>query len=145
MLDHVLKPLQPYRDHPEATDVEANPHRRVWVKRFSRGWESMMITVLDADRRMIRALLASRQVDDLSADRPSLSTVLPSGARIEGTIEIFGAVHLKELRLNLHRSRRHIGGANLGGIHPRIPEDRDAGDPRHGILEQLQMFAVECR
>jgi P-type conjugative transfer ATPase TrbB len=86
MLDHVLKPIQAYLDDPEVTDVEANPDGRVWVKRFSRGWESTDLHLLASDRRMILDLLASRQMDELSAERPSLSTVLPSGARLEGTI-----------------------------------------------------------
>jgi type IV secretion system protein TrbB len=86
MLDHVLKPIQAYLDDPEVTDVEANPDGRVWVKWFSRGWESTDLHLLASDRRMILDLLASRQMDELSAERPSLSTVLPSGARLEGTI-----------------------------------------------------------
>jgi type IV secretion system protein TrbB len=86
MLDHVLKPLQSYLEDPAMTDVEANPDGRVWVKRFSRGWEATGLTMLASDRRMILDLLASRQMDELSAERPSLSTVLPSGARMEGTI-----------------------------------------------------------
>jgi type IV secretion system protein VirB11 len=86
MLDHVLTPIQGYLDDAHVTDVEANPDGRVWVKRFSRGWESTTLTLPASDRRMILDLLASRQMDELSAEKPSLSTVLPSGARVEGTI-----------------------------------------------------------
>jgi P-type conjugative transfer ATPase TrbB len=86
MLEHVLRPLQGYLDDPQVTDVEANPDGKVWVKRFSQAWEATDLTLLAGDRRMILDLLASRQMDELSAERPSLSTVLPSGARIEGTI-----------------------------------------------------------
>ena len=86
MLDHALKPIQGYLDDPQVTDIMANPNSTVWVKRFSRGWESTALTLPSSDRRMILDLLASRQMDELSAERPSLSTVLPSGARVEGTI-----------------------------------------------------------
>jgi type IV secretion system protein VirB11 len=86
MLDHVLMPLQGYLDDPEVTDVNVNPDGRCWVKRFSRSWESTTLTLPASDRRMILDLLASRQMDELSAERPSLSTALPSGARVEGTI-----------------------------------------------------------
>jgi len=86
MLDHVLKPIQAYLDDPEVTDIEANPDGRVWIKRFSRGWEATDLTLADSDRRMILDLLAARQMDELHAERPSLSTILPSGARVEGTI-----------------------------------------------------------
>jgi type IV secretion system protein TrbB len=86
MLDHVLKPIQAYLDDLEVTDIVANPDATVWIKRFSRGWESTDLTLLESDRRMILDLLAARQSDELHAERPSLSTVLPGGARIEGTI-----------------------------------------------------------
>jgi type IV secretion system protein TrbB len=86
MLDHVLRPIQSYLDHPEVTDIEANPDGRVWIKRFRRAWEATDLTLLDSDRRMILDLLAARQMDELHAERPSLSTVLPNGARVEGTI-----------------------------------------------------------
>ena len=86
MLDHVLRRIQAYLDDPEVTDIEANPDGRCWIKRFSRGWEATDLTLLASDRRMILDLLASRQADELTAERPSLSTVLPSGARVEGTI-----------------------------------------------------------
>jgi P-type conjugative transfer ATPase TrbB len=86
MLDHVLKPIQAYLDDLEVTDIVANPDATVWIKRFSRGWEGTDLTLLESDRRMILDLLAARQSDELHAERPSLSTVLPGGARIEGTI-----------------------------------------------------------
>jgi P-type conjugative transfer ATPase TrbB len=86
MLDHVLKPIQAYLDDHEVTDIAANSDGRVWVKRFSSPWESTSVTMLASDRRMVIDLLASRQMDELSAERPSLSTTLPSGERIECTI-----------------------------------------------------------
>jgi type IV secretion system protein VirB11 len=86
MLEHILTPLQGYLDDPEVTDIAANPDSTVWVKRFSQHWESTALTLAASDRRMILDLLASRQLDELSAEQPSLSTVLPSGARVEGTI-----------------------------------------------------------
>lgn len=86
MLDYVLRPIQDYLDDHSITDVNVNPNVRCWVKRFSRAWEATDLTVPASDRRLLLDLLASRQMDELSAERPSLSTVLPSGARLEGTI-----------------------------------------------------------
>jgi type IV secretion system protein TrbB len=86
MLDHVLAPLQAYLDDPQVTDVNCNPDGTLWIKRFSRGWEGTDIVLEVSARRTILDLLAARQEDELNAGRPSISTVLPSGARIEGTI-----------------------------------------------------------
>ena len=86
MLDHVLTPMQDYLDDPEVTDVNCNPDGRLWVKRFSQRWEATDIRLDGGTRRMLLDLLASRESRELSAETPSLSTVLPSGARLEGTI-----------------------------------------------------------
>jgi P-type conjugative transfer ATPase TrbB len=99
MLDHVLKPIQAYLDHPEVTDIEANPDGRIWIKRFSRGWEATDLTLPDSDRRMMLDLLAARQADELHEERPSLSTVLPNGARVEGTIPPLSAASTFAIRI----------------------------------------------
>jgi Flp pilus assembly CpaF family ATPase len=92
------------------TDVEVNPDGRCWAKRFSRGWEATDLHLLATDRRMILDLLASRQMAELSDEWPSLNTVLPGGARIEGTIEPLSdaptfAIRIEPLCAEAHRFR----------------------------------------
>lgn len=86
MLAYLLTPLQSYLDDPMLTDLSANSDGTVWIKHFNGGWEATPLLLSVSDRRALLDILASRQFDELTADRPSLSTVLPSGARVEGSI-----------------------------------------------------------
>jgi len=87
MLSYVLTPIQGYLDDPTVTDIACNSDGRCWIKRFSSSWEATGVTLEVSDRRRLMDVLAARQMDELSTEKPSLSTTLPSGERIECTIE----------------------------------------------------------
>jgi type IV secretion system protein VirB11 len=83
VLDHYLAPIRPYLAAPDVTEVVVNRPGEFAVETLA-GWrwvEAVELTAESLERIAVAAAAATRQ--DVTAQRPVCSTVLPSGERCQ--------------------------------------------------------------
>ncbi|MCC8977071.1 P-type DNA transfer ATPase VirB11 [Bradyrhizobium brasilense] len=81
--DEYIKPLRPFLDDDALTEIVINRPCEVWCEGRG-GWTRHEVAALDYDvLRAIARLAASYTRQDISEERPVLSTILPGGERCQ--------------------------------------------------------------